>query len=309
MSRRNGVEWFPMDTDAFIDDEKIDALLYDEDVEDGYAAFGRYMKIACRIYREGPAIQLDAQRERKLMRDLDTDKAGLVRLLSRLMDVGLLDRGLWESDRVLTSRGIQRRWCAAKKRKQLPSEMLGWSLLGNSRKISENLGESRENSGDFGEPEKVVPLEIEEEIEEEREEEDKRGSSSSGRKDVEKPAKTVESIPQEVYDGVPRCLIKPARRGKVFLDGEGKAHRTAYGALEARHSAKVGKRPDDFASLMSMCSRLCPGGCRASPDDVSRCHALMAKALDGFDPAKGSSPWPLMRKILTEDRGTADVPA
>ena len=32
-------------------------------------------------------------------------------------------------------------------------------------------------------------------------------------------------------------------------------------------------------------------------------YELMAKAIEAFDPAKGSSPWPLMRKILTEDRG------
>lgn len=323
---RNGIDWFPMETGAFIDDEKIDALLYDGDVEQGYADFARYMKIACRIYREGPALQLDRQWQRKLMRDLDLDGKGFADLLERLMGVGLLDRELWEGEHVLTSKGIQRRWLTAKKRKALPPDMEQWSLLDRKRG---NLGESAplsedgistqddepsENtnlgkraplseigiSGRIDEPREIPISEneknrsprrrVEEEIDKEREERREEVSQS-----LDERAKGTERCPG--------CLMQPhPKKGMAFLDQSDGPHRTAYGALEVRYATKTGR--GDFAQVMAKAAQTCPGGCRASPEDACACFKLMAKAIDAFDPTKGASPWPLMRKILTEDRGS-----
>ena len=93
--------------------------------------------------------------------------------------------------------------------------------------------------------------------------------------------------------------MQPRPGNGVFLDAKSLPHRTAYGALEARYRETT--RRGDFASLMAEVARTCPGGCRASPDDVAECHRLIAKALDKCDSSKGR-PHALVCKILSEDR-------
>ena len=319
MSTKNGIEWFPMETDAFTDDEKIDALLYDDDIEQGYADFGRYMKVACRIYREGPALELGRQGERKLMRDLDLDAKGFADFLGRLMDVGLLDRELWESAHVLTSRGIQRRWMTAKKRKELPVGMRQWSLMdakapesSNSANFA-NLGESAQVSefsenGISGRSDDAREIPVSENpknpLPRRR---DRREEEREVEGELEREEEEREDHPSSLDDAsagnrCPGCLTQPhPKHGRAYLDQDDQPHRTAYGALEARYRAKTGLA--SFPQLMAKAAQTCPGGCRASPEDACSCYRLMAKAIEAFDPAKGSSPWPLMRKILTEDRG------
>ena len=97
----------------------------------------------------------------------------------------------------------------------------------------------------------------------------------------------------------PDCLTQPKPGNGVFLDARSVPHRTAYGALQARYSELTHR--SDFASLMAEVARTCPGGCRASPDEVAECHALIAKALDKCDSSKGR-PHALVCKILSEDR-------
>ena len=91
------------------------------------------------------------------------------------------------------------------------------------------------------------------------------------------------------------CLMQEIKN-RAFQDGEGSPHRTAYGALEARYQQKTGKR--DFQRFITQICELCPAGCRASPDDVRECHALMARGI-----SEGNSPLRLVKHILREERG------
>ena len=229
MAGRNGLEWFPMDTAILTDDEKVFDLMEDvAEANDGdrsaaWVAFGRWTALLCRIYRDGPALPLDKRVERKLARDLDMTRDELLGFIGSCVESGLLDRTLWEMSHVLTSRGIQRRWCAAKKRtKALPPEMRAWSLLdggssretsedfGQSREISEDFGTSREISGDFG----TCPefSENARALKEEKREEDIRGEEKT-EDEEELFSSSVSGI-----EGVPPCMATSREDGTWFPD-------------------------------------------------------------------------------------------
>lgn len=309
MAGRHGIDWYPQETNALIDDEKVFDLMEaaEERGEDGFASFGRWVALLCRIYREGPALQLDGRTERKLARDLGMTREALLGFVSQCVESGLLDRGLWERERVLTSGGIQRRWCAAKKRvKALPADMRQWSLLdvadagdaSESRQISANLGtwpefsEKCREMGDtpqFGaETRQISGLDKkrEEEIRREEKREDEKKSSSSSR---------------GLEGSVPACMSATREDGTWFADDADGVYPTIGEALEARYRHRTGL--SDFADFVSRVASRCPGGCRGDPERAAQCHALIARALDRYEPSRGSSPLPLALKIIEQDRG------
>lgn len=312
MAGRNGLEWFPMDTNVLTDDEKVFDLM--EDVAEAaggdrsvaWEAFGRWTALLSRIYREGPALQLDKRSERKLARDLDMTRDELLAFLGQCVESGLLDRGLWESGHVLTSRGIQRRWCAAKKRtKALPAEMRAWSLLdggssretsedfGQSREISEDFGTSREISGDFG----TCPefSENTRALKEEKREEEIR------REETREDEEELFSSSVSGIEGVPPCMATPREDGTWFPDDADGVYPTIGEALQARYAHRTGL--SDFPDYIAKVAKRCPHGCRGDPAHAGQCHALIARALDRYEPSRGSGPLPLTLRIIDQDRG------
>lgn len=306
MAGRNGIDWFPMDTDTLTDDEKVFDLMEETSPEaldvEAFAAFGRWVALMCRIYREGPAMVLDGRAERKLARDLGMTREALLSFIGQCVSSGLLDRVLWERERVLTSRGIQRRWCAAKKRtKALPAEMRSWSLLdgGESREISENSGhgprfpknaenasglrEISENSGPDKKREEEKRLD---EIREEEMREDERKG------------------PSFLHDGqtqAPPCMVAEQDDGTWYADDADGVYPTIGQALEARYRHVTGLA--DFPDFVRKVAARCPPGCRGDPDRARTCHNILAKAIDRFEPSRGTSVAPLALRIIDEDRG------
>ena len=103
--QKDGLDYFPLDVD-FFEDEKI-KILRARYGTDGIAV---YLYLLCRIFRNGYYIKVNDDFEYILSTDLkmSVDKARQV--LTFLLSRSLFNDKLFQSDAVLTSAGIQRRF-------------------------------------------------------------------------------------------------------------------------------------------------------------------------------------------------------
>ena len=328
-----GIEWFPLETNILTDDDKIFDLMDGMDPDEGFALLGRYVALLCRIYREGPALVVGERMARRIAHDLQLTLSGFAAFVNRCVDAGLLSRALWESERVLTSKGIQERWVKAKARAKsqgLPADMRQWSLLDeHSDDGLWNPSEAVESAPSASTPDEPqcsafkkltesenVPLDKirldkirQEEIRQEDQSVYLSGQSENVENPVEKPEEAENASRKTARDVsalVPPCMVRPLEGDNVCIDNAGGVHKTPYGALEQTYRNVTGRGERDFAALMSKVHGMCPGGCRASPERVGECYNLVASALERSDPSKGS-PWALVRHVITHDRGGADA--
>ena len=108
--KKSGLSYFPLDVD-FFEDPKIKILR---------ARYGRdgivfYIYLLCEIYRQGYYIQVDDDFEYIISDDLKMDQNKAKQVLNFLLSRSLFDNTLFQSDKVLTSAGIQRRFQLAVK--------------------------------------------------------------------------------------------------------------------------------------------------------------------------------------------------
>lgn len=108
--KKNGLSYFPLDAD-FFEDPKIKILR---------ARYGRdgivfYIYLLCEIYKQGYYIQVDDDFEYIISDDLKMDQNKAKQVLNFLLSRSLFDNTLFQSDKVLTSAGIQRRFQLAVK--------------------------------------------------------------------------------------------------------------------------------------------------------------------------------------------------
>lgn len=108
--KKSGLSYFPLDVD-FFEDPKIKILR---------ARYGRdgivfYIYLLCEIYRQGYYIQVDDDFEYIISDDLKMDQIKAKQVLNFLLSRSLFDNTLFQSDKVLTSAGIQRRFQLAVK--------------------------------------------------------------------------------------------------------------------------------------------------------------------------------------------------
>lgn len=285
MARKVGLEFAPIEIDAATNDEKLFVLLMK--AEDPSAEFGRWVLLLGQIYGNGWALQLDERKALLVAKKTFCDSVDdLLAFIGRCVDENIFDRGLWERERVLTSKGIQERFITAKKLKR--ERLQGpWVLLSE---ISENFGESSENSRDFPKnPEPYIREEEDKRRELKEEEEDKASSSSS------------ENV--ENSDCPLPCMA--SKNGQTrYEDAKGELHDSKLLAIKASYVVKFGRRGlEDYCSNIA---KLCPHGCRGDPKQSCECAEIVLRALDRFDPALGHDPWPLTRKMLSEDRSFGD---
>ncbi|RVU97021.1 hypothetical protein EII22_08800 [Coriobacteriales bacterium OH1046] len=97
------------------------------------------------------------------------------------------------------------------------------------------------------------------------------------------------------------CLAAPAGGSSVFIDLDDKPHRTALGSIIGSYAHVGGVDPTGFVSKLR---GICPGGCGGDPDRADECYGLVMRALGKYDPDKGRGPWPLVKTILEQERGT-----
>lgn len=104
--RKTGLDYFPFDCD-FFDDEKIIAVAGEFGIKGEMAA----IKLLCAIYRNGYFIEWSEVLKMKMLKKLPGVSAELFdQILNRLVRWGFFDASLFDSVRVLTSAGIQRRY-------------------------------------------------------------------------------------------------------------------------------------------------------------------------------------------------------
>ncbi|MGN0875353.1 MAG: DUF4373 domain-containing protein [Akkermansia sp.] len=116
--RKQGVDYFPFDVD-FFQDEKIVAIGGEFGIKGELAA----IKLLCAVYRNGYFIEWSEMLRAKLLRELPGVSAELLsQIVNRLVRWGLFNQPLFDSVKVLTSAGIQRRYFSIRRIKPTPAE-------------------------------------------------------------------------------------------------------------------------------------------------------------------------------------------
>lgn len=121
MARPNkiGLDYFPLDVDIF-EDEKISAI----SGEFGIKGEITVIKLLCAIYRNGYFILWNDLLKFKLLRNLPGVSSELIEsIVNRLVLWEFFDKALFDSVKVLTSRGIQKRYFEASKRRKAAGDL------------------------------------------------------------------------------------------------------------------------------------------------------------------------------------------
>ena len=121
MARPNkiGLDYFPFDVD-FFEDEKIIAI----SGEFGIKGEITVIKLLCAIYRNGYFILWNDLLKYKLLRNLPGVSPELIdSIVNRLVLWGFFDKALFDSVEVLTSKGIQKRYFEASKRRKATGDL------------------------------------------------------------------------------------------------------------------------------------------------------------------------------------------
>lgn len=117
--KKTGLDYFPFDVD-FFNDEKIEAISGEFGIKGEIVA----IKLLTAIYRNGYFIEWSEMLQMKMLKTLPSiTKDLLIEIVQRLVRWNFFDEGLFNSDNVLTSRGIQRRYFEAMKRNSLSDSL------------------------------------------------------------------------------------------------------------------------------------------------------------------------------------------
>ena len=111
--KEEGLQYFPFDVD-FFNDEKVEAISGEFGIKGEIAI----IKLLCAVYRNGYFISWTEMLKMKLLRNLPGISPELLdQIVNRLVKWGFFDKTLFDTDKILTSRGIQRRYFSAVKRR------------------------------------------------------------------------------------------------------------------------------------------------------------------------------------------------
>ena len=141
--RKVGLDYFPMDID-FFQDIKIRKLIRRQ----GGKAIAIYACLLCNIYKCGYYMRWDNELPFIISESTGCDEVYISEVLRDCLALGLLDKRMYETERVLTSYGIQERYqriCADCKRKCLIEE---YNIISSEklRKTPKNSEEMRVSS-------------------------------------------------------------------------------------------------------------------------------------------------------------------
>ena len=337
-SQEMGIDYFSIATDIKDDDKvfalkhhyaTIDSPDFEYDHEKAWAAYGRFIDLLAAIYHEGFAVKITGQKQLRLSQQLGMNFEEFDHFIETCVVVGLFDARLFEDHKVLTSRGIQKRYFHAVKRRKgtIPAELKQYII--NDEETAGQEGcehdantmstscEHDANNGmqDVGYKEK-----------DRREENSKVNKTTEEERKGVSPTPNVEnsvdnSSPSEQqfnFDDLSsklsshfskpiddRSHLQPyplscfsISTGKAFKDLMEQPHATPMEALCASFRQKTGT--SDVNEFIQSIARKCPCQCSESPEQVSECFAVMMKGLKKFNRTKCHSPTPLVLKVLSD---------
>lgn len=116
--RKKGIDYFPFDVD-FFSDKKI-RILKSRFGADGITI---YLYLLCEVYRNGYYVQIDEDYEYIIADDLGMSNEKVKQVMKFLLERSLLESTLFQSDTIITSHGIQRRFQEAVKTRGQKSEI------------------------------------------------------------------------------------------------------------------------------------------------------------------------------------------
>ncbi len=123
--QKTGLDYFPFDVDIF-SDNKIRILR----AKYGVSGISVYIYLLCEIYKNGYYMQWNDDMKFILADELNLSYGYIEQVLKFLLERSLLDSTLFQSDTILTSPGIQRRYQLAVKSRarKTPIKVRYWLL-------------------------------------------------------------------------------------------------------------------------------------------------------------------------------------
>lgn len=151
--QKSGLDYFPLDVGFFSDDRRIKILK----ARYGVDGIVLYLYFLCEIYKNGYFLQVDTDFEYVVSDDLGMESNKVKQVLNFLLERSLFDNKLFQSDKILTSAGIQKRYqLAVKERaKKKPIEVKDYWILEDSEtepfiKVNPNTNKSQKNADNSG---------------------------------------------------------------------------------------------------------------------------------------------------------------
>lgn len=107
---KKGLEYFPMDIDMFQDIRIRKLIKYQ-----GGASVAVYTLLLCLIYKDGYYIRWDNELPFIVSEVTGLDENRISEVIKCCISIGLFDKPLFDREKILTSRGIQQRYCNIKR--------------------------------------------------------------------------------------------------------------------------------------------------------------------------------------------------
>lgn len=123
---KSGLDYFPFDVD-FFQDVRIRKLIKRQ----GGKAVAVYAHLLCLIYKSGYYMQWDTELPFIVSEVLGFEEAYISEVIKSCLMLGLFDRNLCDNEKVLTSKGIQVRYCNIQHNARRLNRIDRYSLLGD----------------------------------------------------------------------------------------------------------------------------------------------------------------------------------
>jgi hypothetical protein len=124
-----GLEYFPLDVDIF-DDEKVIPVT----AEYGFKGELILIRVLCAIYRNGYFAERSDSLIFKLAKQTGVNHSLVSDVISGLVRWGFFDKTVFDSVGILTSRGIQKRWKEAVRKRVIDTSKLSYWILQENEK-------------------------------------------------------------------------------------------------------------------------------------------------------------------------------